>query len=235
MSRGSALSVDRASGWWKAFVPFGLAVLTPLCVYSASRLAPGAPGWAWVLYATSIAAAGGGVVFGWRYRNMRLGSVAMYGLLAAGFWVVINVVVFLAALTNTLDQVVAAGNWWDDLMAGLGAGITGFDAAVAAVAAVAVGSSLAGLAALTGVNRDTLPARVSRLMDDAVDLLVAQLGVANVWAVAHLVARLVPSPRWSGSISIITVLLAVPTLVVPVVTGTMLRATWLARRHPFRR
>ena len=205
---------------WSATVFF---ILAPILWYAAGHVPDR---WGLFLFVLSMAASVAAVVLGWCHRSGPSGWVASSGALMAANWLLLAVAALVAAATDSWDQFVAASDWVNSQLASMGNTVEGFDAAVLVVVATTGASGLAGLAVVVPLGTRQLSARSVEMLDGAIDLLFGILVTASATFVVYVIVRLIPSPTYTGAVSVAMVILAPMCVAAPPLVGFILRKAW---------
>ena len=207
---------------WSATV---FSILVPILWHAAGQVPD-----RWILFVLGTAAAVVAVFVGWRHRSGPSGWAASLGSLMAAMWLLIISATLAFAATDSLDLFVAASDWVNSQLASMGNTVQGFDAAVLVVASTAGASGLAGLAVVVPFGAKQLSARSVEVLDGAVELLFGILVAAGAAFVVYVTARLIPSPSYTGAVSVAMVALAPVCVTALPLVGFILRKAWQVLR-----
>lgn len=229
MKLSAAMSAIRDWVWgarsphYRAWSATVFSILAPILWYAAGQVPDR---WGLFLFVLNMAASVAAVVLGWCHRSGPSGWVASWGALMAANWLLIAVAALVAAATDSWDQFVAASDWVNSQLASMGNTVEGFDAAVLVVVATTGASGLAGLAVVVPLGTRQLSARSVEMLDGAIDLLNGILVAASAAFVVYALVRLIPSPTYTGAVSVAMVILAPFCVAAPPLVGFILRRAW---------
>ena len=205
---------------WSATV---LSVLAPILWYVAGRVADE---WGLFVFVISMATTATAAVIGWQYRSGSSGWAASLGSLMATLWLLIAAAALASAAAGSFDLFLAASEWVNSRLASMGNTVVGFDAAVLVGVSAAGASGLAGLAVIVPLGTKGLSARAVESLDGAIEILMGMLVAAGAVFVVYVIARLIPSPIYTGAVSVAIVALSPVCVAAPPLVGLVLRKAW---------
>lgn len=160
------------------------------------------------MFVLSIATAVVAAILGWMHRSGPSGWGASFGSLMAAVWLVITAAVIVSVASGSFALFVTVTEWANSQLESMGTAVVGFDAAVLVGVSTAGASGLAGLAVVVPLGSKPLSASAGEALDGAVDLLIGILVAAGTVFGVYVVVRLIPSPVYTGAVSVALVGLA---------------------------
>ena len=190
------------------------------------------PGWGAIPFAVAMVTAVGGAVVGWRNRTGPRGAWALLGGLYCATILALAMAAFGAAATGRMAGFLAAAEWANAQLVGMGDHVAALDVAVVSLFGGSALACLGGLVTLMRLGRSDLPAVAQERRETAVDALPLLALAATMSTGLYVVLRVTEGTSTGrATLGVVAVLTTVIAWLAPAAVTALLWWVWVGGRQ----